>query len=94
MKRFRTALLCVSLLALPAVADTLQVPSADEARTDLRGLTMDAVRARLGTPRKTLPPVGDPPITRWVYDDLTVYFENDRVIHAVRHRKRPAPEPQ
>jgi hypothetical protein len=29
--------------------------------------------------------VGDPPITRWVYDRFTVYFENDRVIHSVVH---------
>ncbi len=89
MRRFRTALLCASLLALPVMADTLRMPAAGEVATDLRGLTMDAVRARLGAPRKMLPPVGDPPITRWVYDDLTVYFEHDRVIHAVRHRKRP-----
>jgi hypothetical protein len=27
--------------------------------------------------------VGDPPISRWVYDHFTVYFEYDKVLHSV-----------
>jgi len=30
--------------------------------------------------------VGQPPITRWDYPTFSVYFENDRVIHAVAKR--------
>jgi len=30
--------------------------------------------------------VGDPPISRWEYADFTVYFEYDRVVHAVLKR--------
>lgn len=52
-----------------------------------RGATMEAVRASLGPPRTVLEPVGDPPITRWVYDDFIVYFEYDRVLDSVVPRK-------
>ena len=30
--------------------------------------------------------VGEPPITRWEYRNMIVYFEYDRVIHAVMKR--------
>lgn len=53
-----------------------------------RGTTMETVRARLGEPARRVGPVGDPPITRWVYDRFTVYFEHDRVLHAVKNRNR------
>ncbi len=48
-----------------------------------RGTTMDRVRARWGEPQQALPAVGDPPISRWVYGDFTVYFEYRHVIHSV-----------
>ena len=51
-----------------------------------RGLTMEQVRQRFGAPVKELPWVGDPPITRWVYDRFTVYFEGNRVINSVVNR--------
>jgi hypothetical protein len=53
-----------------------------------RGRTMEAVRSRLGDPQRVLGPVGEPPITRWVYDRFTVYFEHERVLHSVKHRDR------
>lgn len=49
------------------------------------GLTMDAVESRYGEPDNRVDPVGDPPITRWVYPDFTVYFEHRHVIDAVNH---------
>jgi len=51
-----------------------------------RGLSMDRVKERYGAPERRVGPVGDPPITRWVYADYTVYFEGNRVIHAVVNR--------
>ncbi len=51
-----------------------------------RGLTMKQVRQRFGEPVKELPWVGDPPITRWVYDRFTVYFEGRHVINSVVNR--------
>ena len=53
-----------------------------------RGTSMNRVRERLGDPKRTVDPVGEPPITRWVYARFTVYFEHDRVIHAVKNRDR------
>jgi hypothetical protein len=39
-----------------------------------------------GKPNEMLAPVGDPPITRWVYDRYTVYFEYSYVIHSVLNK--------
>ncbi|MES9869923.1 MAG: hypothetical protein ABW082_15545 [Sedimenticola sp.] len=51
------------------------------------GQTMDQVRARFGEPVKEMPWIGDPPISRWVYDGFTVYFEHELVINTVIHRQ-------
>ncbi len=50
------------------------------------GMSMQQVERRHGAPAQIMSPVGDPPITRWVYDDFIVYFEYDRVIHSVMRR--------
>jgi hypothetical protein len=47
------------------------------------GQTMTQVKKTFGEPERIFDAVGVPPITRWVYPDFTVYFESDRVIHAV-----------
>ena len=48
-----------------------------------RGMTQDRVQNELGRPVEIVPPVGQPPITRWVYDDRVVFFEYSSVIHVV-----------
>lgn len=48
-----------------------------------RGMSMVNVEARFGQPLERSSEVGQPPITRWVYKDFTVYFEYQYVIHAV-----------
>lgn len=53
-----------------------------------KGMSMKRVLRRFGEPVEKLPPAGKPPITRWIYEDFTVYFENNYVIHAVEKRKR------
>lgn len=55
----------------------------------VNGLSDAQVLARFGEPQQRLPAVGQPPISRWVYADFTVYFEYDRALHAVRHRGLP-----
>ncbi len=50
------------------------------------GLTMEQVSSQFGEPGNKYTAVGDPPIVRWVYDSFTVYFEYQRVIHAVINR--------
>ncbi len=48
-----------------------------------RGARMTAVEQHFGAPATRYPAVGQPPITRWDYPGMVVYFENDRVIHTV-----------
>jgi hypothetical protein len=88
------AVLLLAATAVPAQADTLTMPD-QGAQTQqgvsidlpVRGMTMKQVEAKFGSPQKKIPAVGDPPITRWVYPDYTVYFEYRYVIHAVLNRK-------
>jgi hypothetical protein len=51
-----------------------------------RGMTQASVESRYGSPVAVKAAVGDPPITRWEYANFVVYFEYDRVIHAVLKR--------
>ena len=44
---------------------------------------MTTVEASLGAPTQRHGPVGDPPITRWDYPGLAVFFEYDKVLHSV-----------
>lgn len=72
-------------------ADTLVLDNIDSAQGaaqtgPARGMSMDSVEARFGTPINRMAAVGEPPITRWEYADFTVYFEYRFVIHAVRKR--------
>jgi hypothetical protein len=72
--------------AQPALAETLSTatgdPAAAAARPD-RGSSMATVESRFGEPTNRHSAVGDPPITRWDYPQFAVYFEHDRVLHAV-----------
>ncbi|MAT64377.1 MAG: hypothetical protein CMN57_01875 [Gammaproteobacteria bacterium] len=86
------AILALALLALPARAEVLLIRAVEEnasVQTPSRGSSMDSVRSRFGEPREAHAAVGEPPISRWEYPDFTVYFEHDRVIHAVVRRNQP-----
>lgn len=80
-----------ALAALTAQADVLLIDSveqearASDARPE-RGMRMDTVESRFGTPVQRQGAVGEPPIARWEYQDFIVYFEHDRVIHAAARR--------
>ena len=78
-----------ALLALAvagAQADTVKLPDNNPDGLTLpgRGLSMDSVEERFGSPTRITPAVGEPPITRWVYPQFTVYFEHEYTITAVR----------
>ncbi len=51
------------------------------------GMSMKTVLRQFGEPRQKIPAVGEPPISRWVYDKFTVYFENQYVIWSVVNHK-------
>ncbi len=83
------------LLAGTVTADVLEMPTREQAvsggETVLRelpakGMSMREVEQRFGAPVEKRDAVGNPPITRWIYDTYTVYFEHQYVVHAVLNR--------
>jgi hypothetical protein len=84
----------LALLATgPSLAETLNVSVDNPAATierPQRGSTMSTVQSRFGEPVTRHAAVGQPPITRWDYPQFAVFFERDRVLHAVLVRTPPA----
>jgi hypothetical protein len=88
--------LAALLIASASHADTLLIDGIDMDRptADTRpkpGQSMTAVESTHGTPSERHAAVGGdavahPPITRWDYPSFSVYFEHDRVIHAVARK--------
>jgi hypothetical protein len=66
----------------PAVADEAPAAAASPDRPT-RGMTKSQVEARYGAPTTKHDAVGNPPISRWDYPTMLVYFEHDHVVHAV-----------
>jgi len=69
-----------------AIGDSLLVESVQSTSTVARpahGMVMDQVLQHYGEPQQRLGPVGEPPISHWVYGDFIVYFEHQHVIHSV-----------
>ncbi len=58
-----------------------------------RGATMASVEKSFGAPARKHATVGQPPITRWDHPHFSVFFEKDRVIHAVATRQLNARSP-
>ena len=79
---------------LPAHSDTLLLEaianeppnSAEGLPRPSRGMSMHQVLEYYGEPIQRYDAVGLPPITRWVYDGYTVYFEDQYTISTVLHR--------
>lgn len=81
-------LILASLLVTPVLqAQNLAIPGHSE--TDevqvmpRRGINMDAVIEEFGQPDERFGPVGEPPITEWVYGGFRVYFEHQTVLHSI-----------
>jgi hypothetical protein len=86
--RILVALLCGFAASGAAVAETLVVDDQLTLRDSAvdrpkRGSTMNEVEKHFGAPVEKHATVGQPPITRWDYAGFAVFFEHDRVIHAV-----------
>ncbi|MGH7748782.1 MAG: hypothetical protein ACREQD_16630 [Candidatus Binataceae bacterium] len=86
--RILAALLCGCALAGTAAAETIVVNDQVQVRESQidrpkRGITMSEVEKHFGAPVTRHATVGKPPITRWDYNGFSVFFEGDRVIHAV-----------
>ena len=94
MTKFRAfALIAIaSAFATVAHAQTLQMGDSENAARfeqpgkPTRGMTQERVQAEFGSPESTQAAVGEPPISRWEYANFVVFFEYDRVVHAVSKR--------
>ena len=68
-------------------ADTIKVPVGQQGIQDIQtpkqGMIKSDVKSSFGEPTDWYAAVGEPPISKWVYQGFTVYFEWDRVIHSV-----------
>ena len=91
MAKMRMMTLIAVLFAAMGIAnaDTLKMDGAmanmDDGRPT-RGMTQSSVESKYGSPTSIQAPVGEPPITRWEYANFVVFFEHDKVIHAVLKR--------
>ena len=89
MLRKLTLLALVFGFAGFAGADTLDMDGTDAATGSVgpaSGSTQESVEATYGSPNSKTVAVGEPPISSWEYDGFVVFFEYDRVIHAVKKR--------
>ncbi len=96
-KNARLSLLALSVAGLSfagsAWSEDVAMPSGAAAETatpapapvnvPARGATMNKVEAQLGAPTERHAAIGNPPITRWDYPGLSVFFEYSHVIHSV-----------
>ncbi|MEM7208246.1 MAG: hypothetical protein AAF434_10500 [Pseudomonadota bacterium] len=73
------------IVASAASAETISIADKlnNGAVVPQRGMSMATVENRFGSPNTRNLAVGEPPITRWHYDNFRVYFEHEYVIHAV-----------
>jgi len=79
-----------SFFAISANAETLAIPEQTkpfEVTLPGRGMSMTDVLEKFGDPVSKDPEVGEPPISRWYYDNYVVVFEYQYVIHALIPKK-------
>lgn len=76
-------------------AETITIPIANQGNylgnvdKPVTGQKKRSVQAKYGQPMASSGPSGEPPITRWDYENFSVYFESETVIHSVlKHRKQ------
>jgi hypothetical protein len=84
-----TLILAATMISTTALADVLlieEVRQADNMSVPENGTSMVEVETRYGAPASKDGPVGDPPISQWIYDGWSVYFEHDKVLFTVLHK--------
>jgi outer membrane protein assembly factor BamE (lipoprotein component of BamABCDE complex) len=91
MKKMFFILICAcntGLLPNLSHADEVHIPVGQQGQQQSTerpkaGLSKAQVKSLLGEPKNAQEAVGNPPISSWTYENFTVYFEYDRVIHSV-----------
>ena len=78
---------CSLILQSASAGDELTIPGhvTDTTKQVMpdRGISMDAVLGEFGEPDERFGPIGEPPITEWVYGSFRVYFEYQTVLHTI-----------
>lgn len=78
--------LSAEVIRIPVGAQNPQAAGIDRPAL---GMLKDRVISTYGEPRQRHPAVGTPPIERWDYDQFSVYFEYDHVVHSVLKGPKP-----
>lgn len=72
-------------------AEDIRIPVGEQAKDQspvdmpTKGMSKERVKSLFGEPLEDVPAKGQPPISRWKYQDFTVYFDSNTVIHCVRN---------
>lgn len=93
-KLLSLSLVCVlgfTLQVQTSTADDIRIPVGEQAKDQIpvdmptKGMSKERVKALFGEPLEEIPAKGQPPISRWKYQQFTVYFDSNTVIHCVRN---------
>lgn len=95
-------LLATTLTIQSSIAEEIRIPVGEQSKTQpavdmpAKGISKERVKSLFGEPLEEVPAKGQPPISRWKYQEFTVYFDSNTVIHCVRnfHPKAQPAEPQ
>lgn len=74
-----------------AIAEEIRIPIGEQAKDQTpidmptKGMSKERVKSLFGEPLEEVPAKGEPPISRWKYQEFTVYFDSNAVIHCVRN---------
>lgn len=93
-KLFNLYLACIlgfTLQAPISIAEEIRIPIGEQAKDQTpidmpsKGTSKERVKSLFGAPLEEAPAKGQPPISRWKYQEFTVYFDGNAVIHCVRN---------
>ena len=79
--------LAYALIVQSVGAETISIPGhtvSDQVQVmPRRGISMESVLSKFGEPDERYGPIGEPPISEWVYGNFRVYFEYQTVLHSI-----------
>lgn len=89
-------MLTLAIQTQSVIGEEIRIPVGEQAKTQpavdmpTKGMSKERVKSLFGEPLEEAPPKGQPPISRWKYEEFTVYFDSNTVIHCVRNFKPKA----
>jgi hypothetical protein len=86
-----SCILGYTVLVQTSIAEEIRIPIGEQAKDQTpidmptKGMSKERVKSLFGEPLKEIAAKGQPPISRWQYQEFTVYFDSNAVIHCVRN---------